>query len=741
MNTHSNFSRWSAVFLLVASICLSTGTAEGAFSSQVWRDIEIQQVMEVWVDDDFNEGTSGWKVTHFATIQEGVDAVDPDGTVYVAEGVYTGQVVIDHDLTLHGMDRNSVIVYGNGLPVCGTIPGGVRQPVICVFDNVSVTIDGFTIQSDGITFPDNNLLGIMISNLGGPDIGSEVTTIEIFNNVIELPIYLMDSITGSAGIEVYAGYNPNDLAVNLHHNEILGFKRGVFIHQCNEVYGETCSTGNYASLEVVSNNLLNNGVAIMIGEFIHTSPEVHFNRIYNYMIFDARAITVPPLAEGLIVNAEYNWWGCNEGPELFGSNLNACLPLDVPLSDNWEQILDVDPWLTLSFDLPAEVNVGQDSPVSADLLHTSSGEDASAYGTIPNGIEIEFSATTGTVDPITGETVNGLAATTYTAPEVVGSDLLCALLDGESDLCGELSVNIAALTLTDLDLIITTDQVEWVEIGGSFIEGFEQPLDRSIDLYYLDVENVITSNPLKTGLHDFYITGSPEGFLDYWASRGVVEGAQGWQGIMWNIINGDLPIFYLEVTGTAYNLIDGLQYELGLSNQLLCIEGSYLPGAYTFSGVVTDIHGQTELVSTDITFNDIPVGESQSVETLEDTPLTIALAADDLFPGDLTWNVTNPTNGILNGSAPDLVYIPKADWNGADSFTFTVSDGKLNSTPAIVTISITPVNDPPDKPDLADVTWGRMKRIHLLSLPFETWMGTSLLTRQPLLTTASFLTG
>ena len=46
----------------------------------------------VFVDDDFTAITPGWGVTHFATIQDGVDNVDPGGTVNVADGLYEEQV-------------------------------------------------------------------------------------------------------------------------------------------------------------------------------------------------------------------------------------------------------------------------------------------------------------------------------------------------------------------------------------------------------------------------------------------------------------------------------------------------------------------------------------------------------------------------------------------------------------------------------------------------------------------------
>ena len=42
-----------------------------------------------------------------------------------------------------------------------------------------------------------------------------------------------------------------------------------------------------------------------------------------------------------------------------------------------------------------------------------------------------------------------------------------------------------------------------------------------------------------------------------------------------------------------------------------------------------------------------------------------------------------------------MTYTPNANYNGADSFTFKAYDGKVWSSVAKVSITVTPVNDPP----------------------------------------------
>ncbi len=58
--------------------------------------------------------------------------------------------------------------------------------------------------------------------------------------------------------------------------------------------------------------------------------------------------------------------------------------------------------------------------------------------------------------------------------------------------------------------------------------------------------------------------------------------------------------------------------------------------------------------------------------------------------------VSGPTSGTL-GLAADgsFSYTPNADFNGTDSFSYKANDGTLDSNDAIVTITVTAVNDAP----------------------------------------------
>jgi VCBS repeat-containing protein len=100
--------------------------------------------------------------------------------------------------------------------------------------------------------------------------------------------------------------------------------------------------------------------------------------------------------------------------------------------------------------------------------------------------------------------------------------------------------------------------------------------------------------------------------------------------------------------------------------------------------------------------NDAPFAGTDTYSTAEDTSLVLAVPGvlsndTDAEGSPLTAVlVTGPAHGALvlnaNGS---FTYTPTANYNGPDSFTYQANDGSLNSSVAIVNITVTPVNDAP----------------------------------------------
>ncbi|MCA1733623.1 MAG: tandem-95 repeat protein, partial [Acidobacteria bacterium] len=119
-------------------------------------------------------------------------------------------------------------------------------------------------------------------------------------------------------------------------------------------------------------------------------------------------------------------------------------------------------------------------------------------------------------------------------------------------------------------------------------------------------------------------------------------------------------------------------------------------------------------IFTDATFLDLVMNGNYAPTTVDDaviTPQDIPVAIDVLLndsdsDGDtLTITGFTPASyGTAGCGTASCTYSPNPNFHGADSFTYSVSDGYVSST-ATVTITVTPVNDAPvANPDSATTT-------------------------------------
>ena len=156
--------------------------------------------------------------------------------------------------------------------------------------------------------------------------------------------------------------------------------------------------------------------------------------------------------------------------------------------------------------------------------------------------------------------------------------------------------------------------------------------------------------------------------------------------------DGD-TLTYSVVTGPAHGGLSGTPPALTYA------PAAAYSGSDAFTFRVTDSHAAASAPATvSITVvNHPPVANPQSASTAEDTPAAIVLTGSDPDGSALTYSVvTGPAHGSLTGTAPNLAYAPASNYNGSDSFTFRVTDtGGLASSPAAVSITVTPVNDAP----------------------------------------------
>jgi VCBS repeat-containing protein len=155
----------------------------------------------------------------------------------------------------------------------------------------------------------------------------------------------------------------------------------------------------------------------------------------------------------------------------------------------------------------------------------------------------------------------------------------------------------------------------------------------------------------------------------------------------------DDDLDYIIVDGPDHGTLSGFE-----SNQTYTPAANY-NGSDSFTFKVDDGDEDSNEATVTITVtavNDKPIANNHSASTLEDTALNFTIGGFDQEGDSLTYTITsNPAQGVLSGAPPNLTYTPTANYAGSDAFKFKVSDGLAESDEATVSITVSPVNDPP----------------------------------------------
>jgi len=125
-------------------------------------------------------------------------------------------------------------------------------------------------------------------------------------------------------------------------------------------------------------------------------------------------------------------------------------------------------------------------------------------------------------------------------------------------------------------------------------------------------------------------------------------------------------------------------------------------GSDTFNYTISDGNGGSSTATVTVTVlhvNHVPVATNDTKITNEDTPVTISVLSNDAdVDGDVLTitSTTNPTNGTVVVNADGTItYSPTLNFNGSDTFNYTIKDGNGGSSTATVTVTVLSVNDPP----------------------------------------------
>ena len=122
-----------------------------------------------------------------------------------------------------------------------------------------------------------------------------------------------------------------------------------------------------------------------------------------------------------------------------------------------------------------------------------------------------------------------------------------------------------------------------------------------------------------------------------------------------------------------------------------------------FSYTISDNNGGTDSASVQITvipINDKPTAIPDSTTVSEDSidnEIDVLINDFDVDGDEISIiSVTNPNHGTATTDGNYTFYTPDLNYNGADSFKYTISDGNGASSTATVYLSVSPVNDPPN---------------------------------------------
>jgi hypothetical protein len=419
-----------------ADYLLSVQNPSGGWYGDEYHDVENNEVTgevlwgiataypmpEVWVCETGNCGHPGFQ---FATIQGGINAVDPGGIVHVLPGTYAEAITLNKpDITVKSTaGAESTII---------DVPFGSLTVGVKVLANMgTVTFDGFKVQNfteagiiqgmsartgtafnvlNNILLPYNGYLrnGIQVSVDGSTVIGNTITS-----------AYLTSSWSSTA-IGVVDASN-----VLVQNNTITGVGD----------YGISAYTWNVSimsNIEILGNTIT--GIDYPLGVIAYndgtvSNVDLHLNKLSGYVgAIEAKAYDEPGYESywGTLVSdvdATHNWWGSPTGPQApvlgdpqinqwcadsdcdtFAPDVNGVIELSGNINVPGDIEINV-PHLTIH--LASDTVIQNDSPcfiINADNTRIIAEPGAKCIPTdAANGIDVAAG--------ITGVTVEGLEIT------------------------------------------------------------------------------------------------------------------------------------------------------------------------------------------------------------------------------------------------------------------------------------------------------------------------------------------
>lgn len=208
----------------------------------------------IYVDDDNTEGPWDGTIDHpYQHIQDGVDNANWDDKVFVFNGTYLENVIVDKKMSLIGENKTTTIIDGGGIDDVVLIDGNIY----------GVTIRGFTIQNSGDDAWDD----------AGIDIHAESEGNTITGNIIRNNGWYGICCIG----EWYPYYTGNNI---IYDNIVINNEFGIFLDMCfyNEIYDNYVADNKYTGIFVGTTLTKANMEDLLLYEYYN---DVYRNTITN----------------------------------------------------------------------------------------------------------------------------------------------------------------------------------------------------------------------------------------------------------------------------------------------------------------------------------------------------------------------------------------------------------------------------------------------------------------------------
>jgi len=461
---------------------------------------------DIYVNTTGNDVTGTGTIDNpYLTVSKGVTTVSTGGTVYIADGIYTGAnnrgITIGRNMTIQGQSEAGTIIDAQQLNRIFTIQ---NTATVTIFDltlrNGKVTSQGGAINNNGsltlngCTFTDNNAIasGGAVYN----DNGGSLTVIDctFTGNTVNMTggnggaihNYNTLNVDGSSftgnsancGGAIYTDYAGTSIVTDstftgntatanggaIDNRGILTSNSNTFTNNIAMInYGGAIS--NSGTLTVNGNtftgNTADSGGAIFSEGTLTVNGSIFTNNIASFVSYAgvggaicAASGTINYSAffnntadEGNTIFAFDEYQGIDATKNWWGSNAD-------PAGDIGEMasgLVNYNPWIVMQLTaVPNVIMAEGTSTVTADFNYVNGGGPLTG-GHIPDGLDVIFSTDAlGSVNPTIVQTLNGIATTTYTAGVTRGISTVNATLGGtvQTTIAITVPVDLTAINLT-----------------------------------------------------------------------------------------------------------------------------------------------------------------------------------------------------------------------------------------------------------------------------------------------------